>query len=130
MYSFFPFLWTEMLFRCQHLPILCIPYIGNHPQMKSFVNYLLRHSWRENFCDSGKLIYKNSGQDKKCKKKFANASTFTKFVNISFMYDSQYTVLLIRGVPIIGSVKISATDMVNLSKCIFSRSPAVGPIAK
>ena len=85
MYNFFPFLCTEMLFRCQHLPILCIPYIiGNHLQKKSFVNYLLRHSWQENFCNSGKLIYKHSGQDKKCKKTFANASIFAKFVNFFF----------------------------------------------
>ena len=30
---------------------------------KSFANYLLYHNSRENFCNSGNLIYKNSSQD-------------------------------------------------------------------
>ena len=51
---------------------------------KFFANYLLCHSSQENFCDLGKLIYKNSDWDKKCKKTFANASRFAKFTNFFF----------------------------------------------
>ena len=40
-----------------------LPYIRNHPRKKSFANHLLYHSLQENFCDSGNLIYKNSGRD-------------------------------------------------------------------
>ena len=60
------------------------PYNGNHPRKKSFANYLLCHSSRENFHGSGNLIYKNSGRDKKCKKTFVNASRFMKFANFFF----------------------------------------------
>ena len=56
----------------------CILYNGNRPRKKSFANCLLCCSLRENFHDSGNLIYKNSGQDKKCKKTFVNASRFVK----------------------------------------------------
>ena len=59
-------------------------YNGNHPQKKSFANYLLCRSSRENFRDSGNLIYKNSGRDKKCKKTFANDSRFAKFAKLFF----------------------------------------------
>ena len=34
-----------------------VSYIGNHPQKKSFTNYLLYHNSRENFRDTGNLIY-------------------------------------------------------------------------
>ena len=51
---------------------------------KSFANYLLCHSLQENFHNLGNLIYKNSGQDKKCKKAFTNASRSVKFVNFFF----------------------------------------------
>ena len=73
--------------------------MGNHPQKKSFTNYLLYHSSQENFQDSGNLIYKNSGQDKKCKKTFANASRFAKFTNLFFcrrfpIYDILYNEII------------------------------------
>ena len=61
-----------------------IPYNGNHPWKKSFAICLLCRSSQENFRDSGNLMYKNSGLDKKCKKTFANASRFTKFVKLFF----------------------------------------------
>ena len=51
---------------------------------RSFANCLLCHSSLENFRDSGNLIYKNSGQDKKCKKTFVNASRFAKFMKLFF----------------------------------------------
>ena len=60
------------------------PYNGNLPWKKSFVNFFLCHSLQENFHDSGNLIYKNSGQDKKCQKTFAIASRFAKFANFFF----------------------------------------------
>ena len=64
---------------------ICIPYNGNHPRKKSFANCLLCRSSRENFRDSGNLIiYKNSGRDRKCKKTFANASRFAKFMKLFF----------------------------------------------
>ena len=63
---------------------LKIPYNENHPRKQSFTNYHLCHSSRENFCDSGNLIYKNLSQDKKCKKIFANASRLVKFTNFFF----------------------------------------------
>ena len=62
-----------------------IQYNGNHLRKKSFVICLLCCSSLENFCDSGNLIYKNSGQDKKCKKTFANASRFAKFMKLFFL---------------------------------------------
>ena len=61
-----------------------IPYNGNRPRKKSFANCLLCRSSRENFRDSGNLIHKNSGRDKKCKKTFANASRFAKFAKLFF----------------------------------------------
>ena len=61
-----------------------IPYIGNHPQKKSFPNYLLCCGSRENFRDSGNLMYKDSFRNKKCKKTFTNASRFMKFANFFF----------------------------------------------
>ena len=61
-----------------------IPYNGNHPRKKTFANYLLCHSPRENFRDSVNLIYKHSGRDKKCKKTFMNASRFAKFAKLFF----------------------------------------------
>ena len=72
--------------------ILYVPYNRNRPRKKSFANYLLCHSSGENFCDSGTLIYKNSGRDKKCKKTIANASRFAKFMNFSSADNSRYTV--------------------------------------
>ena len=72
--------------RTQQLLILRthIPYNGNHPWKKTFANYLPCHSPQENFRDSGNLIYKNSGRDKKCKKTFTNASRFVKFTKLFF----------------------------------------------
>ena len=61
-----------------------LPYNGNRPRKKSFANCLLCRSSRENFRDSGNLIYKNSGRDKKCKKTFAIASRFAKFAKLFF----------------------------------------------
>ena len=63
---------------------MTIPYIRNHLWKKSFTNYLLCHSSLENLRDSGNLMYKNSSQDKKCKKTFTNTSRFTKFMNFFF----------------------------------------------
>ena len=80
-FEFFPF---RNFPPCGILKLESIPYNRNHPRKKSFTNYLLCHSSRENFCDSGNLIYKNSSQDKKYKKAFANASRFAKFENFFF----------------------------------------------
>ena len=62
-----------------------LPYKGNHPRKKTFANYLLCHSLREIFRNSGNLIYKNSDRDKKCKKTFTNASRFAKFAKLPRM---------------------------------------------
>ena len=63
-----------------------IPYNRNHPRKKSFANCFLCHNSRESFCDSGNLIYKSSGQNKKCKKTFANSPKFAKlFFRESFL---------------------------------------------
>ena len=50
------------------------------------MNYLL---YRENFHDSGKLIYKYSGQNKKCKKTFPDSQNLQTFSSVE---DSQYMV--------------------------------------
>ena len=75
-----PFCYTSILLGF----LFRIPYNGNHPRKKSFANYLLCHSLRENFHDSGNLVYKNSSRDKRCKKTFTNASRFTNFANFFF----------------------------------------------
>ena len=63
MEKFNNYVWLDTTFRLD-IPLCMsynnedsvIPYIENHPWKKSFKNYLLCHSLRENYHDSGNLI--------------------------------------------------------------------------
>ena len=61
-----------------------ISYNGNHPRKKSFAIAFFAVVREKTFAIQVISLYKNSSQDIKCKKTFANVSRFTKFAKLSF----------------------------------------------
>ena len=61
-----------------------IPYNGNHPWKKSLRIAFFAVVREKTFAIQVISLYKNSGQDRKCKKTLVNASRFAKFTKLFF----------------------------------------------
>ena len=61
-----------------------ILYNGNHPRKKSLRIAFFAVVCEKTFAIQVISLYKNSGQDRKCKKTLANASRFAKFAKLFF----------------------------------------------
>ena len=103
-----------------------IPYNGNHLWKKSSRIAFFAVVCEKTFAIQVISLYKNSSQDRKCKKTLANASRFAKFVKLFFRRDSRYTVPHLN-LPLLIFVPILLV-MKNLWKHIFTLQQ--GPLTR